>query len=109
MQWKLIYTNVHFFFFLGYVLGKRDAVNGKDLEGSGGDSNDWDAHAEFRNITYWNHDDVPSQDDPILRCFHWFTIADAVSIFQFIVLTNTIVLLFCSYHHVHQTHFNLIF
>ncbi|KMZ71765.1 hypothetical protein ZOSMA_175G00030 [Zostera marina] len=62
----------------GYVLGKKDGVKGKELKGSDEESNDWSSYAEFQNITYWNHDDMPSNDDPIMRCFHWFTIADAL-------------------------------
>ncbi|KMZ74399.1 Hydroxymethylbilane synthase [Zostera marina] len=68
---------------MGYVLGKKDGVKGKELKGSDEESNDWSSYAEFQNITYWNHDDMPSNDDPIIRCFHWFTIADAVSTFSF--------------------------
>ncbi|XP_038988570.1 ribonuclease H2 subunit C [Phoenix dactylifera] len=36
------------------------------------------SRAEFRNLTYWNHDIVPSSDDPLVRSFHWFSVADAL-------------------------------
>lgn len=62
----------------GYVLGKKDVLKGKELKGLDEESNDWSSYAGFQNITYWNHDDMPSNDDPIKRCFHWFTIADAL-------------------------------
>lgn len=63
------------------MLGKKDVLKRRELKGLDDESNDWSSYAEFQNITYWNHDDMPSNDDPIKRCFHWFTIADAVSTF----------------------------
>lgn len=39
--------------------------------------------AKFDKLTYWNHDTPPSKDDPFLRSFHWFAVAEAVS-FSFI-------------------------
>uniref|UniRef100_A0A453NGY4 Uncharacterized protein n=1 Tax=Aegilops tauschii subsp. strangulata TaxID=200361 RepID=A0A453NGY4_AEGTS len=42
------------------------------------------SRAEFQNITYWNHDTMPSAEDPLPRCFHWLAIANAVSVFSFL-------------------------
>ncbi|KAK8941615.1 hypothetical protein KSP40_PGU017577 [Platanthera guangdongensis] len=41
--------------------------------------NSWESLAEFQNLTYWNHDSLPAKHDPIMRSFHWFAVADAVS------------------------------
>ncbi|MQM15222.1 hypothetical protein Taro_048164, partial [Colocasia esculenta] len=64
--------------YCGHVLSKeRNLGSGQvDLEG---DPKRWVSRAEFRSMTYWNHDSLPSQDDPLIRCFHWFSIANAVS------------------------------
>ncbi|KAL6629107.1 hypothetical protein ACP70R_028872 [Stipagrostis hirtigluma subsp. patula] len=53
----------------GYVLEKKSA----DAEVS-----NFVSRAEFQNITYWNHDTTPSAEDPLPRCFHWLTVADAM-------------------------------
>ncbi|KAH7679144.1 Ribonuclease H2 subunit C protein [Dioscorea alata] len=64
--------------FQGFVLGKKKVEGRKRSEAMGGDSSCWESRAEFGNFTYWNHDTVPSKEDPILRCFHWFSIANAL-------------------------------
>ncbi|KAJ0980799.1 hypothetical protein J5N97_009054 [Dioscorea zingiberensis] len=64
--------------FQGYVLGKKKVEGGKSSEAMDGDSSCWQSRAEFGNFTYWNHDTMPSKEDPILRCFHWFSIANAL-------------------------------
>lgn len=61
------------------MLDKKKLKKGKIAESSEGDFGQWESRAEFGNITYWNHDAHPSADDPLLRCFHWFSVADAVS------------------------------
>ncbi|KAG1365085.1 ribonuclease H2 subunit C [Cocos nucifera] len=65
----------------GYVLENKKSRKGKGLETSEGEGEfgRWVSRAEFRNLTYWNHDIVPSSDDPLVRSFHWFSVADAVS------------------------------
>lgn len=70
------------FYLLGFVLGKKKVEGRKRSEAMRGDSSCWESRAEFGNFTYWNHDTVPSKEDPILRCFHWFSIANAVSVFM---------------------------
>ncbi|KAK9133951.1 hypothetical protein Scep_013479 [Stephania cephalantha] len=64
----------------GYVLGKKKNQRGKrkDSDSCDDDSNSWETCASFRNITYWNHDSFPSQNDAFLRCFHWFSVAEAL-------------------------------
>ncbi|XP_010941632.1 uncharacterized protein [Elaeis guineensis] len=65
----------------GYVLeNKKKSGKGKGLENSEGEGefSRWVSRAEFRNLTYWNHDIVPSSDDPLVRSFHWFSVADAL-------------------------------
>nr|GEV03000.1 phospholipase-like protein [Tanacetum cinerariifolium] len=37
----------------------------------------WQANAKFQNITFWNHDNLPSKEDAFLRAFHWFDLAKA--------------------------------
>ncbi|CAA6658067.1 unnamed protein product [Spirodela intermedia] len=55
--------------------------------GGGSSSNLWVSRGQFKNLTYWNHDSLPSSDDPLLRCFHWFSVADAVrNTFNVIIL-----------------------
>ncbi|KAE8734335.1 Phloem protein 2, putative isoform 1 [Hibiscus syriacus] len=34
--------------------------------------------AKFDEFTYWNHDSIPSKDDPFLSSFHWFAVAEAL-------------------------------
>lgn len=57
----------------GYVLGKKSKAS-KHCD----DSSPWQVKAKFDNITYWNHDTLPSQDDTFQRTFHWLTVAQAV-------------------------------
>lgn len=51
-------------------------------------------NAKFQNVTLWNHDNLPSQDDAFLRSFHWFAVAKAVSFYFFFVLLRTSKFLF---------------
>lgn len=59
-------------------LGKRKAanINEENLDC-------WEMNAKFKNITYWNHDNLPSQDDAFLRSFHWLSVAKSVSFYSF--------------------------
>lgn len=66
---------------LGFVLGKKTPRNKSDEN-----SNSWETNATFQDITYWNHDYAPSQNDDFIRAFHWLTVANAVSCF---ILSNT--------------------
>ncbi|KAK4254702.1 hypothetical protein QN277_010045 [Acacia crassicarpa] len=63
----------------GFVLGKKsqDEKNSSTASYSG-NSNSWEMKATFQNITYWNHDCLPSQNDDFMRAFHWLTIAKAL-------------------------------
>ncbi|URD81408.1 Ribonuclease H2 non-catalytic subunit (Ylr154p-like) [Musa troglodytarum] len=61
----------------GYVLDKS-SESGKRSETSEGGFNRWLSRAEFGNLTYWNHDSLPSPDDPLMRCFHWFSVSNAL-------------------------------
>lgn len=68
----------------GFVLGQASNknANGKRTACSDTEKNQcWEVNAKFDKMTYWNHDTLPSNDDTILRSFHWFTIAEAVSIY----------------------------
>lgn len=60
----------------GYVLEKKSG--GKDMQSLDGEVSNFVSRAEFQNITYWNHDTMPSAEDPLPRCFHWLTIANAM-------------------------------
>ncbi|KAH9289676.1 hypothetical protein KI387_033793, partial [Taxus chinensis] len=68
--------------YCGFVLGKMkpEDHNGvskaSNLEEGGVDS--WKATASFDNITYWNHDNLPSESDTFNCCFHWFPVANAI-------------------------------
>ncbi|KAF3322502.1 ribonuclease H2 subunit C isoform X2 [Carex littledalei] len=62
----------------GYVLEKPQVGKRKKLQNSDGESNCWQSRGQFGNITYWNHDNMPSSDDAVLRSFHWFPISDAL-------------------------------
>ncbi|KAF3774294.1 Ribonuclease H2 subunit C [Nymphaea thermarum] len=59
--------------YCGFVLEKN---SNKNI--SSGETNHWRAHSKFRNITYWNHDSLPSRDDEFMRLFHWFSVANAL-------------------------------
>ncbi|CAN6237256.1 unnamed protein product [Urochloa humidicola] len=59
----------------GYVLEKKSG--GKDTHNSDEVSN-FVSRAEFQNITYWNHDTMPSAEDSLPRCFHWLTVANTM-------------------------------
>ncbi|KHG22591.1 Serine carboxypeptidase-like 15 [Gossypium arboreum] len=61
----------------GFVLAKNNSGKRKACDVSEGNSNDWEMKAKFDKLTYWNHDTPPSKDDPFLRSFHWFTVAEA--------------------------------
>ncbi|RZB55667.1 hypothetical protein D0Y65_045126 [Glycine soja] len=37
-----------------------------------------DTKATFQDITYWNHDYIPSHNDELFRAFHWLIVANAV-------------------------------
>ncbi|KAH1089022.1 hypothetical protein J1N35_003417 [Gossypium stocksii] len=55
-----------------------DFCNLCSCEVSEGNSNNWEMKAKFDKLTYWNHDTPPPKDDPFLRSFHWFTVAEAL-------------------------------
>lgn len=80
-----IFREFQFWFFIlmslppGFVLDKKNAGKEKYLDASEENSNCWEAHAKFQNIKYWNHDALPSKDDSFYRCFHWFSVSNAVS------------------------------
>ncbi|PPD75663.1 hypothetical protein GOBAR_DD27415 [Gossypium barbadense] len=63
--------------YAGFVLVKNNSGKRKAYDVSEGNSNDWEMKAKFDKLTYWNHDTPPSKDDPFLRSFHWFTVAEA--------------------------------
>ncbi|XP_050371081.1 uncharacterized protein LOC126789064 [Argentina anserina] len=59
----------------GFVLGKKSLDKRNASHRSDGNSNCWEINAKYKSITYWNHDSVPSQDDALLRSFHWLSVA----------------------------------
>ncbi|PKA62644.1 hypothetical protein AXF42_Ash012231 [Apostasia shenzhenica] len=63
----------------GYVLEKKKIGGGQCVDAGIGEANRWVSRAEFQNITYWNAENLPSKQDPILRSFHWFAISDALN------------------------------
>ncbi|XVF25379.1 hypothetical protein REPUB_Repub13aG0207900 [Reevesia pubescens] len=58
--------------------GKNNSGKRKACNVSEGSSDNWEMKAKFDKLTYWNHDSPPSKDDPFLRTFHWFTVAEAL-------------------------------
>ncbi|PHT55307.1 hypothetical protein CQW23_03793 [Capsicum baccatum] len=60
----------------GFVLGKKmsDVKSKRSKE----DSSCWETKAKFQNITLWNHDSLPSENDASLRAFHLFSVATAL-------------------------------
>ncbi|KAK4347481.1 hypothetical protein RND71_033820 [Anisodus tanguticus] len=42
------------------------------------DSSCWEMKAKFQNITLWNHDSLPSENDASLRAFHLFSVATSL-------------------------------
>lgn len=70
---------------LGYVLDKKRSGNEKCSETPGGGFRRWVSRVEFTSLTYWNHDNLPSSDDLLPRCFHWFPVANAVSSSRFML------------------------
>lgn len=61
--------------FSGFILGKKSA----EEEANASNFDCWKTNATFQNVTVWNHDAMPSKDDAVLRAFHWFSVATAVS------------------------------
>ncbi|CAI0392578.1 unnamed protein product [Linum tenue] len=59
----------------GFVLGKKSIGKRKVSDVN---SNCWEPSAKFENITYWNHDTIPSQDDTFIRSLHWLSVAEAL-------------------------------
>ncbi|GMH02676.1 hypothetical protein Nepgr_004515 [Nepenthes gracilis] len=72
--------------YAGFVLGKKNPGKGKaqKILGKGEafesewNSNSWEMLAKCRNMTFWNHDSLPSQDDASMRSFHWFAVSKAL-------------------------------
>ena len=65
-------------FCTGFVIGKKKVGKRKASDKSEEDSGCWETNAKFQNVTFWNHDSLPSQDDAFLRTFHWLAVAKAV-------------------------------
>lgn len=76
--WLFIYSN---FCFTGFVIGKKSSSKRKASDKSEESPSNWEMKAKFQNVTLWNHDSLPSQDDPFLRSFHWLAVAKAVSFY----------------------------
>ncbi|CAA2997805.1 ribonuclease H2 subunit C [Olea europaea subsp. europaea] len=58
----------------GFILGKKSSDEKTNAE----TSYCWEANAKFQNLTLWNHDSLPSNDDAFMRTFHWFAVAKAL-------------------------------
>ncbi|KAL3684138.1 hypothetical protein R1sor_002160 [Riccia sorocarpa] len=57
----------------GYVLDKSSTTKDQDSM-----IDEWQTQAEFRNLTYWNHDSKPSSSDPLPRCFDWLHLSNII-------------------------------
>ncbi|CBI27176.3 hypothetical protein VitviT2T_000140 [Vitis vinifera] len=62
----------------GFVLGKKSSNTTKSTGTSEGNMNRWETNAKFQAITFWNHDNLPSQDDSYVRSFHWLAVSKAL-------------------------------
>ncbi|XP_060194700.1 uncharacterized protein LOC132623907 isoform X2 [Lycium barbarum] len=60
----------------GFVLGKK--MPDEKRKRSEEDSSCWEMKAKLQNITLWNHDSLPSENDASLRAFHLFSVATAL-------------------------------
>ncbi|XP_009590608.1 uncharacterized protein [Nicotiana tomentosiformis] len=60
----------------GFVLGKK--MPQEKRKRSVQDSSCWEMKAMFQNITSWNHDSLPSENDAFLRAFHLFSVTTAL-------------------------------
>ena len=70
------------------VIGKKSFVKRKASDMSEEkNSSCWEVKAKFQNLTYWNHDTLPSHDDAFSRSFHWLSVAEAVN-FCFITVVQ---------------------
>ncbi|PWA89125.1 Ribonuclease H2, subunit C [Artemisia annua] len=62
----------------GFVIGKKTSAKRKASDTDAETTDSWQANAKFQNITFWNHDNLPSKEDAFLRAFHWFDLAKAL-------------------------------
>ncbi|KAJ6889182.1 exocyst complex component EXO84C-like [Populus alba x Populus x berolinensis] len=62
----------------GFVIGKKSPGKRKASDMSEQNSNTWEITAKFENITYWNHDSLPSKVDAFVRSLHWLSVAEAL-------------------------------
>ncbi|RQO98622.2 hypothetical protein POPTR_012G120220v4 [Populus trichocarpa] len=62
----------------GFVIGKKSLGKRKSSDMSEQNSNTWEITAKFENITYWNHDSLPSKVDAFVRSLHWLSVAEAL-------------------------------
>ncbi|KAL7089668.1 hypothetical protein ACP275_13G198300 [Erythranthe tilingii] len=58
----------------GFILGKKMP----DEETKTTNSECWETNATFKNVTVWNHDEMPSKEDAFVRAFHWFAVANTL-------------------------------
>ncbi|KAL8107551.1 hypothetical protein AgCh_024101 [Apium graveolens] len=61
----------------GFVIRKKKLGKRKACDKFEEDSGSWETNAKFQNVTFWNHESLPSQDDAFLRSFHWLAVAKA--------------------------------
>ncbi|KAL6350834.1 hypothetical protein AAG906_031420 [Vitis piasezkii] len=57
---------------------KKSSNTTKSTGTSEGNMNRWETNAKFQAITFWNHDNLPSQDDSYVRSFHWLAVSKAL-------------------------------
>ncbi|OWM74417.1 uncharacterized protein C12B10.15c [Punica granatum] len=62
----------------GLVISKRTSDKTSASGSSEENRNLWEIKAKFERMTYWNHDSVPSKDDPISRSLHWLPLAEVL-------------------------------
>lgn len=99
-----IYSRFRFYFYLviwpmnrtwciliaGLVIGRRSSAKAGASTSSQENLNLWETRAKFERMTYWNHDSLPSKDDPMLRSLHWLPLAEVVSFFFLQLLKGSI-------------------
>ncbi|KAI3824408.1 hypothetical protein L1987_05867 [Smallanthus sonchifolius] len=62
----------------GFVIGRKTVAKRKASDTNGGTTASWQMNAKFQNITFWNHDNLPSKEDAFLRALHLFDVAKAL-------------------------------
>ncbi|KAH9574481.1 hypothetical protein CY35_01G060000 [Sphagnum magellanicum] len=67
----------------GFVMNKEPHQSSGRRKGTDSCSktqeyDEWEAKSAFQQLTYWNHDTLPSSADPLHLCFDWLPLSAAI-------------------------------